>query len=84
VGAEIARGVLREAGLLVGVGLGVGFGASWWLGRYVQGQLYGVAPADSSTIALAALILTMVAAIATILPASRAGRVAPMAAIRGE
>jgi predicted permease len=84
VGAEIARGVLREAGLLVGVGLALGVGASWWLGRYVQGQLYGVAPADAPTIALAALTLTMVAAIAAILPASRAARVAPMAAIRGE
>ena len=84
VGAEIARGVLREAGLLVGAGLGVGFAASWWLGRYVQGQLYGVTPADAPTIALAALMLTTVAAIATIVPASRAARVAPMAAIRGD
>jgi predicted permease len=84
VGAEIARRVLREAGLLVGLGLGVGVAASWWLGRYIQGQLYGVTPADAPTIALAALILTTVAAIATIVPAIRAARVAPMAAIRGE
>ena len=84
VGAEIARGVLREAGLLVGLGLGVGFAASWWLGRYVQGQLYGVTPADAPTIALAALMLTTVAAIATIVPARRAARVAPMAASRGD
>jgi predicted permease len=84
VGADIALGVLREAGLLVAVGLGVGFGASWWLGRYVQGQLYGITPADAPTIALAALILTTVAAIAAILPAGRAARVAPMTAIRGE
>jgi predicted permease len=83
-GAEIARGVLREAAVLVGLGLCVGFAASWWLGRYVQGQLYGVTPADAPTMALAALMLTTVAAIATIVPASRAARVAPMAAIRGD
>ena len=79
---RLPRGVLREAGVLVGVGLGLGFGAAWWLGRYVQSQLYGVTPADATTIALAALLLTTVAAIAT-LPARRAARVAPMAAIGG-
>ena len=46
LGSQIASGVLREAGTLVVVGLGLGFGAAWWLGRYVQSQLYGVTPAD--------------------------------------
>ena len=42
--SQIATGVLREAGVLVALGLAVGFGAAWWLGRYVQNQLYGVSP----------------------------------------
>jgi ABC-type antimicrobial peptide transport system permease subunit len=75
---------LREAGLLVAVGLVVGFGAAWWLGRYVQEQLYGVAPADVSTIVLAAAILTAVACAAAALPACCAARIAPMTALRGE
>ncbi len=57
LGSQIASGVLREAGMLVVVGLGLGFGAAWWLGRYVQSQLYGVTPADPATIALAAAAL---------------------------
>jgi len=83
-GAKIAFGVLREAGLLVAVGLVLGFGAAWWLGRYVQEQLCGVAPADVSTIVLAAAILTTVAGAAAALPARRAARIAPMTALRGE
>jgi ABC-type antimicrobial peptide transport system permease subunit len=80
--SQIAGGVLREAGWLVAGGLALGFAAAWWLGRYVQSQLYGVAPADSQTIAAAALVLAAVAAIAALVPARRAARVAPMTALR--
>jgi predicted permease len=84
LGSQIARGVLREAALLVTAGLALGFIAAWQLGRYIEGQLYGVRPADAMTIALAAVTLTAVAAFATALPARRAARVAPMNALRGE
>jgi predicted permease len=80
--SQIAGGVLREAGWLVAGGLALGFAAAWWLGRYVQSQLYGVAPADPQTIAAAALVLAAVAAIAALVPARRAARVAPMTALR--
>jgi ABC-type antimicrobial peptide transport system permease subunit len=50
----------------------------------VQEQLCGVAPADVSTIVLAAAILTTVAGAAAALPARRAARIAPMTAFRGE
>lgn len=84
IGRWIAFGVLREGASLVAAGLLVGGVAVWWLGRYVQNQLYGITPADSSTILVAAAVLAVVAAIATILPANRAARIAPMAAIRGD
>ena len=82
--SQIARGVLREAGVLVAIGLGLGFGAAWWLGRYVQSQLYGVVPADAATIAAAAVTLASVACLAAALPARRAARVTPMSALRDE
>ena len=71
LGSQIARGVLREAGALVVAGLGLGFGAAWWLGRYVQSQLYGVTPADAATIALAAAALASVGVVAALVPARR-------------
>ncbi len=82
--SQIAARVLREAATLVSVGLLFGFAAAWWLGRYVQAQLYGVRPADAITILLAGIALTAVAGIAAIVPARRAARIAPMSALRDE
>jgi ABC-type antimicrobial peptide transport system permease subunit len=70
--------------VLVAIGLAVGFGAAWWLGRYVQNQLYGVQPADTATILIAAVTLAAVAGLASALPARRAARVTPMSALRDE
>jgi hypothetical protein len=69
LGSQIAGAVLREAGTLVVVGLGFGFGAAGWLGRYVQSQLYGITPADPRTIALAAAALATVGAVAALVKA---------------
>jgi predicted permease len=82
--SQIAGGILREAGVLVLIGLSIGFAAAWWLGRYVQNQLYGVVPADSTTIALAACGLSAVAALASLVPARRAAGVSPISALREE
>jgi ABC-type antimicrobial peptide transport system permease subunit len=82
LGAQIARGVLREAGMLLVVGLALGLGGAWWLGRYVQSQLYGVTPTDPATAAAAASGLLLVGALAALLPARRASKVSPMTALR--
>jgi ABC-type lipoprotein release transport system permease subunit len=50
----------------------------------VQNQLYGVVPADSTTIALAACGLSAVAALASLVPARRAAGVSPISALREE
>jgi predicted permease len=84
LGSQIAARVLREATVLVGIGLVLGGGASVWLGRFVQSQLYGVETADTGTIALAALGLCVVATVAAALPAHRASTISPMAALRDD
>jgi predicted permease len=80
--SQIAGAVLREAAALVGIGIGLGLGAAWLLGRYVESQLYGVTPADATTVAVTTLMLSTVAAIASFIPARRAAMVAPMTALR--
>jgi predicted permease len=82
LGSQIAGSVLREAGALVAVGLALGLGVAWWLGRYVQSQLYGITPEDPSTIAAAGVALALVAGVAAALPARRASAVSPMSALR--
>jgi ABC-type antimicrobial peptide transport system permease subunit len=76
--------VLREALLLVGIGLVVGVLASLALTRTAASLLYELKPNDPLTITLAALLLATVAALAGYLPARRAARVDPMIALREE
>ena len=76
--------VLREALLLVFIGLVVGVVASLALTRTAESLLYELKPNDPLTITLATLLLTGVAAFASYLPARRAAKVDPMVALRDE
>lgn len=67
---------------LVAVGLIVGVGASLALTRLFDGLLYGVRPSDPATFAVAGAVLAAVALLASLLPALRASRMAPAAALR--
>jgi hypothetical protein len=50
------------------------------LSRYISSQLYEVTPADVASYAGAAALLTIVAMLATLVPARRAARIEPMRA----
>ncbi len=76
--------VLREALILLGIGLGVGVPCAFLLSRYVSSQLFGVKPTDVWTAAAALLILAGVAAGAGWLPARRASAIDPIKALRYE
>jgi ABC-type antimicrobial peptide transport system permease subunit len=76
--------VLREALLLVVIGLVAGVLASLALTKTAESLLYELKPNDPLTIALATFVLTAVALIAGYLPARRAARVDPMVALRDE
>jgi predicted permease len=84
LGRQVASAVLREAGVLVAIGLAFGLALSWFLGRYAESQLYGITPADPLTITAAATVLTVIATIAALVPARRASRVSPVTALRDE
>jgi len=74
----ILRDTLRDA--LVGTVLG-GAGAVA-LARTLANQLYGMTGADPVGVGLSALVLACVSAVATWLPAARAGRIDPAAVLR--
>jgi predicted permease len=76
--------VLREALLLVGIGLVVGVLASLAVTKTAESLLYELKPNDPLTIVLATLLLMAVALLAGYLPARRAARVDPMIALREE
>jgi predicted permease len=83
-GAGVLWLVLREALLLVGIGLVVGVLGSLALTKTAKSLLYELKPNDPLTIVLATILLATVAAIAGYLPARRASRVDPMTALREE
>jgi predicted permease len=76
--------IMREAGLLLAIGIAVGAGLSLAAARTATSLLYGLKPHDPATLGLAVAALAAVAAAASFLPAHRASRLDPMAALREE
>ena len=70
--------------VLVLAGVALALPGAWWLGQFVQSQLYGLQSHDPLTIAAAILLLAAVAAIAGLVPARRAATVNPIVALRYE
>jgi predicted permease len=81
---RVIRLVLREAAVLLGVGLAVGVGLSLWAARAAMSMLYDLKPYDPLTLGGAVLLLATVALIASYAPARRASRLDPMDALREE
>jgi ABC-type antimicrobial peptide transport system permease subunit len=76
--------VLRQGMALTAMGVALGLVASVALTRLIESQLYAVRATDPATFAAVALLLTAIAAIATLVPALRATRVDPVIALRQE
>jgi ABC-type antimicrobial peptide transport system permease subunit len=81
---DVLRLVLRESMTLVSVGVVVGLVAALATSRLVATLLFGLAPTDARSIALALTAMIAVSALAAYLPARRASRVDPMIALHYE
>src|SRR5580658_2346864 len=76
--------VLREVAAMLAIGTIIGLVASMAAGRLVASLLYDVKPDDAVPLAVAAVVLGIATGIAAYLPAHRAARLDPMAALREE
>jgi len=79
---SLQAGILFQTLTLAAIGMLLGVASSWALARTLSGLLFGVTSTDPATFAAMLLLLTAVAALAGYLPARRASRIDPMAALR--
>ena len=82
--SEIMRMILRQGLELATAGAVVGLVGALIVSRLMTGLLYGVLPTDPLTFIGVTLVLTAVALAASYIPAMRAMRVDPIAALRYE
>jgi predicted permease len=80
----VVRAVLGEGLGYALAGVGAGLAAAAVLTRAMRSLVYGVSPTDPLTFGGLALLLVAVAAAASWLPARRAARLDPVAALRAE
>ncbi|HYL74093.1 MAG TPA: ABC transporter permease [Bryobacteraceae bacterium] len=76
--------ILREASVLLAVGLAAGAVLALVAGRVAGSLLFQLKPHDPATLAMATVLLAAVAIAASYLPAQRASKLDPMTALREE
>jgi ABC-type antimicrobial peptide transport system permease subunit len=81
-GSKILVAVIRQGLTLVCIGLLFGMVAALISGRFIESILYGVNGNDALTLGLTILMLAGTAFVACWIPARRAARIDPIAALR--
>jgi predicted permease len=76
--------VLREGGRITAIGIGIGLVLALGAGQFLQSILYGVNGMEPVVLVTAPLVLLAASLLASYIPALRATRVDPIAALRSE
>ncbi len=79
---QLVAMVLKQGMWKAGIGLGVGLVGAWLLSRTMESLLFQVKPTEPVVYAAGALLLIAVAVVASWLPARRAAKIDPLAALR--
>jgi len=83
-GAGVARRFMAEGLTIACVGMAFGIAGAALVTRLLAALLFGVTPLDATTFAAVGILLPAVAAVATMIPATRAARTDPVRALRTE
>jgi putative ABC transport system permease protein len=81
---DVLRLVFTKGAALAGCGIALGAAGALAAARIAAGLLYGIGPADPVSFAAASGLMLLVGAAATYVPAHRASRLDPTAALRRE
>ena len=82
--SDVLRMILNGGLMLTLAGVGVGVIGALALARLIESMLYEIPPRDPATYGIVCVTLSMVALLASYIPALRATRVDPMIALRYE
>jgi len=81
---DVLRLVIRQGMILSLVGVAIGLALAFGLTRLLKSLLFGVSVLDPLTFVVAALLLVSVALLACYIPARRAAKTEPLAALHYE
>ena len=81
---DVRQMVLRQGGVVVLSGIGVGLVGAFALTRLMGSMLFEISPFDATTFLATPVLLALVALVACFLPARRAAAVSPSVALRAE
>jgi predicted permease len=82
--SDVIAMVMREVFLLIGAGLAAGIVLALALADLIRSQIYGLSARDPLTFVGSAIVLTVAAGLAGLIPALRASTVDPTTALRQE
>ena len=83
--AAVVRKIMMSQGMgLAAIGIAGGLLGAAAIGRVLSSLLYGVSPLDPVTLVGGTVVFLVVAAVASFMPAQRAGRTPPAVALRSE
>jgi ABC-type lipoprotein release transport system permease subunit len=83
-GWRVTAVALSDTMACVGAGLAAGLVLALWVATAISSYLFRVEPRDGVTLAVACMLVAISALLAAYLPARRAPRVDPSAALRAE
>lgn len=81
-GGRVMGDVMRRGLVQLGIGMTLGLGAAWFAGRLMTRLLFGISPEDPTTYLCVAGVLLLAGLTACWVPARRAARLDPLAALR--
>ena len=81
-GGDVLAMVLREGMKMAGWGIAIGLASAIMVNRILRGVLVGLGDSDAGTIAAAVVVVTLMTALACLVPARRATHIDPMEALR--
>lgn len=81
-GADIVKLIVQQGLKLTAIGVAIGLAAAFAVTRVLSSLLYGVTPTDEIAFGGVALLLTLIAMLASYIPARRATKADPIASLR--